>query len=218
MSTDDRDYLGARRSCAHRRPARRTSARSARRWCTWGGRRSDQRPDGAALGRRRAQPLVPVLLRAAPAPRARLRRAQGHPRHPGGRGAAHAHRDLAAPAPHARVDQGLPVVARGRRPGHVPAEALQLYRPAAAAVGAPALPSDAAGRRGRRARGAATTRSRACRSRSRPPRSPTPVSRRRRKNARAGGSSRSTSAKSMWQQRNAVGGARSSQAVAHTVG
>ncbi len=65
-------------------------------------------------------------------------------------GAADAHRDRPAPAAHARVDQGLPVVARRRRPGLGAAEAVQLRRPAAPPVGAPALPSRAArGRRGR---------------------------------------------------------------------
>ena len=59
-----------------------------------------------------------LLLRAAPAPRARLRRAQGDPRDSRRRGRADAHRNLAAPAAHARIDEGLPVVARGRRPGH----------------------------------------------------------------------------------------------------
>ena len=106
-----------------------------------------------------------LLLRAAPAPRARLRRAQGDSRDPRGRGRADAHRDLAAPAAHAGLDEGLSVVARGRRPGHVAAEALQLHRSAAARLGAPALP-----RRRRRpttiSRAKCTaTRCRACRSR-----------------------------------------------------
>ena len=66
------------------------------------------------------------------------------------RGAADAHRDRAAPAAHARIDQGLPVVARRRRPGLGAPEALQLRRPAAPPVGAPALPPRTArGGRGR---------------------------------------------------------------------
>ena len=64
-------------------------------------------PDGVSRG-------SALLLRAAPAPRARLRRAQGDSRDPGGRGRAHAHRDLAAAAAHAGLDEGLPLVARGR--------------------------------------------------------------------------------------------------------
>ena len=148
------------------------------------------------VARRRARALVPVLLRAAAASRARLRRAQGDPRHPRGRRAAHAHRDLAAAAPHARLDEGLSVVARGRRPRHVPAEALQLHRPAAAALGAAALPADAADRRGRGARSAALRARPRCRSASRRPRSPTrAVSRRRPRSERAGELSRSTERK-----------------------
>ena len=53
------------------------------------------------------------------------------------------------------LDQGLSFVAGGRRPRHVTAEAIRLRRPAAAAVGAPALPPHAARRRGRRQRSAA---------------------------------------------------------------
>ena len=87
-------------------------------------------------------------------PRARLRRAEGHPRDSGCRGAADADRDLDPPEAHARVHQGLLVVARGRGPGDVAAEALQLRRPAAAGLGAAALPPDAAHDRGSGARGA----------------------------------------------------------------
>ena len=106
--------------------------------------RSGQRAVRAARARRAALRGLPLLLRAAPAPRARLRRAQGHPRRAGGRRAADADRDRAAPAPHAGLDQGLSVVARGRRPDRVAAEALQLRRSAAAPLGAPPLPADAA--------------------------------------------------------------------------
>ena len=67
---------------------------------------------------------VRVQLRAAAAPRPRLRRAQGDSRDPRRRRRADAHRDLAAAAADARVDEGLPVVARGRRPRDVAAEAL----------------------------------------------------------------------------------------------
>ena len=71
---------------------------------------------------------------------------------PRGRGRAHAHRDFAAAAAHAGLDQGLPVVARGRGSRHVAAEALQLHRSAAARLGAAALPRVCAdrGRRGAR--------------------------------------------------------------------
>ena len=108
---------------------------------------------------------VRVQLRAAAAPRARLRRAQGDPRDPRRRRRADAHRDLAPAAAHAGLDQGLSVVARGRRPGDVAAEALHLHRSAAARLGAAALP-----RRRRRpktiSRAKCTaTRCRACRSR-----------------------------------------------------
>ena len=93
-------------------------------------------------------------LRAAPAPRPRLRRAQGHPRGSRRRRAADADGDRAAPAAHARLDQGLPVVARGRGPDRLAPEALQLRRPDDAVVGAAALPPGAALGRGRRARSA----------------------------------------------------------------
>jgi hypothetical protein len=48
--------------------------------------------------------------------------------------------DIPAPAAHAGLDQGLPVVARRRGPRHRAAEALQLHRPAVARLGAAALP------------------------------------------------------------------------------
>ena len=54
--------------------------------------------------------------------------------------AADAHRNFAAPAPHAGLDQGLPVLARRRRPHRLAPEALQLRRSADAALGPPALP------------------------------------------------------------------------------
>ena len=86
--------------------------------------------------------------------RARLRRAQGHPRDSGRRRTAHAHRDLATPAAHAGLHEGLPVVARRRGPRGGTPEALQLRRSGAAPLGATARPAHAA-RRGRRgARGA----------------------------------------------------------------
>ncbi len=105
-------------------------------------------PDGHARVSARAggEPVVAVRVRlrdAAP-PRARLWRAQGDPRDSLGAGAADAHRRLAAHGPHARIDEGLPVVAGGRGPGGRPPEALSLPRPAAAAVGQAPLPLDAA--------------------------------------------------------------------------
>ena len=128
-----------------------------------------------------------LVLRAAPAPRARLRRAQRHPRHPRRGGAADADRDRAAPAAHARLDEGLPVVARGRGPRERAAEALHVCRPAAAPVGAPALPSRAADRGRHRAAKCTSTRWRAC------PQSRSPaLVRRRMASERRGGSSRST--------------------------
>ena len=72
------------------------------------------------------------------APRARIRRAQGDPGHSRGARAAEPHRDRAAPAPHARLDEGLPVVARGRRSRHLPQQAV-LVRGSAAPPGSPAL-------------------------------------------------------------------------------
>ena len=120
--------------------------------------------------------------------RARLRRAQGDPRRAGRRRAADADRDRAAPAPHAGLDQGLPVVAGGRRPDHVAAEALQLRRSAAAPLGAPPLPPDAADRRGHRARSARLRASAACRRPS--PRSRSPARRGAAAARRAGASSR----------------------------
>jgi hypothetical protein len=107
----------------------------------------------AAGARRRARRRLPVLLRTAPAPRARLRRAEGHPRRARAGRAAHAHRDRAAAPPHARLDEGLPVVARRRGPHRVPAEAIQLRRSDAAPLGAAARLVRAAVRRGPRARG-----------------------------------------------------------------
>ncbi len=59
-----------------------------------GRRRRHERPRRAARRRRPAREPVRVLLRAAPAPRPRLRRPQGDSRNPGRRGRAHAHRDL----------------------------------------------------------------------------------------------------------------------------
>ncbi len=59
----------------------------ARQW----GHRSDQRPRRLRWARRRARRALPLQLRAAPAPRARLRRAQGDPRGARRRGAADAH-------------------------------------------------------------------------------------------------------------------------------
>ena len=164
MATDDRDYLVAAVAGAHRRP--RGLRPGDRRGDGPHGRCAD--PISALTGLLSAdgvlEPLVPLLLRAAPASRARLRRAQGDPRHPRRGRAADAHRDLAAAAPHAGLDEGLSLVARGRGPGRLAAEALQLHRSAAAAVGAAALP---AGRRRptttSRARCSAT-RSPACRS------------------------------------------------------
>ena len=85
-------------------------------------------------------------LRAAPASRTRVWRAQGHSRHPGRRRAAHSHRDRTAPAAHARVDEGLPLVAGGRGPRQRAAEALHVCRSLDAALGPHPLPSRAADR------------------------------------------------------------------------
>ena len=157
-SPTTRTYARAHGAGARRRPAglraraRRRAGRAAKdgaeratRSARW---RRCSRPT-AALAR-----ALRVLLRAAAAPRARLRRAQGDPRILAEEEAADAHRNRAAPAAHARLDQGLPVVARGRGPRRVAAEALQLHRSAAARLGPPALPAGAADRRRPRARGA----------------------------------------------------------------
>ena len=102
--------------------------------------------------------------------------------------AAHADRDLTPSAPHARLDEGLPVVARGRRSRHVPRQALQLRRSAAARLRAAVLPADAAR--------ATKTRAGRCSVRARPAAAceDVPPSRRAatRGDAPAGGSSRST--------------------------
>ena len=90
---------------------------------------------------------VRFLLRTAPAPRARLRRAQGDSRDPRRRRGAHAHRDLTTAPPHARVDEGLSVLARRCRSRDVAAEAIQLHGPAAPRLGAVALPPLGAERR-----------------------------------------------------------------------
>ena len=99
---------GARRRAVVDARARRRSRRQ----------RSDWRAGGADGARGPALQALQLLLRAAPPPGARLRRAQGDPRDSGRRGRADADRNLAAAAAHARLDEGLPVVARGRRPGH----------------------------------------------------------------------------------------------------
>ncbi len=77
---------------------------------------------------------------------------------------ADADRDLAAAAAHAGLDQGLSVVARGRRSGDVAPEALQLHRSAAARLGPAALPRDAARPRTTSRAKSTATRCRACRS------------------------------------------------------
>ena len=106
---------------------------------------------------------------------------------------ADAHRDLAAAAAHAGLDEGLPVVARGRRSRRLAPEALQLHRSAAAPLGAPALP-----RRRRRPKTTSrarctATRCRVCRSRTRRrSRSPPPAAARPTTTRNRGASSRST--------------------------
>ena len=84
------------------------------------GDRSGGGAGGAVRARRPAHRALPRELRVPPASRARLRRAQGHPRHPRRRRAAQPDRDRAASAAHAGLDEGLSVVARGRGPDHVP--------------------------------------------------------------------------------------------------
>src|SRR5207237_9614301 len=108
-----------------------------------------------SVARRRAEPLVPLLLRAAPPSRARLRCVEGHPRRALRGRAADADGDLASPAPNAGLDEGLPVVARGCGPGDVAPEALQLHRSCPASLGAAALPPGSAIGRRCRAGGAA---------------------------------------------------------------
>src|SRR5262249_4636283 len=108
-----------------------------------------RRVDGA---RRPALAAMLFLLRTAVAPRTRLWSAQGHPRHPGRRGRAHAYRNLTAVAAHTRLDEGLSLLARIDRPGHVAGKALQLRRSAVASVGAAALPTHRTDRGRSRAR------------------------------------------------------------------
>ena len=74
---------------------------------------ADQRAGRAARARRPAGEAVRLLLRAAPAPRARLRRAQGDPRDPRRRRRPDADRDLPAPAAHARARRRT--ICRGSR-------------------------------------------------------------------------------------------------------
>ena len=105
-----------------------------------GQRRRDRRAGGAARAGRASVPSLQLLLRAAPASRPRLRRAEGNPRNPRRGRRPDPHRDLAASAAHARLDQGLSVLARRRRSGDVAPEALQLHRSAAARLGPAALP------------------------------------------------------------------------------
>ena len=155
MSTDDRDYLG--RAVQALTDGRAAYVRAVGDTMSQMGRGADPISALTALlsRRRRAQPLVPVLLRAAPPPCPRLRRAEGDPGHPRRSRTADADGDLSPPASHARINEGLPVVAGRRRPRHVATEAVQLHRSAAPPLGAPALPSDAADRRRGRRRGAA---------------------------------------------------------------
>src|SRR5581483_432270 len=80
--------------------------------------RPDRRARGAARARRPAVAPVQLLLRAAAAPRARLRRAQGDSRNPWRGGRAHADGNLAAAAAHAGFDEGLSLLARGRGSRH----------------------------------------------------------------------------------------------------
>ncbi len=160
-----RDRPGARRRPAGVRPRDRRRADAMRERGGPGGERRRQRARRAAGRRRRASSRQCRFSYEL-----RLHRARGY----GAlkaildilarRRRADADRDLAAPAAHAGLDQGLPVVARGRRPRDRAAEALQLHRPAAARLGPPALP-----RRPRRptttSRAKCTaTRCRACRS------------------------------------------------------
>ena len=77
------------------------------------------------------------------------------------------------------LDEGLSVVARGRRPRHVAAEALQLHRSAAARLGAPALPPVGADRRRPRARSAALRAAAAAAAGPEPPPTPQPSPRSR---------------------------------------
>ena len=107
------------------------------------------------------------LLRAAAASRARLRRAESDPGNPRAGRAAHAHRSGAAAQAHAGLDEGLPVVAGGRRPDRVAAQALQLRRSAAARLGAGSTA-------GRRVRPKTRSRAKCSRTRSAGCRSPSP--------------------------------------------
>src|SRR5258706_313555 len=141
-------FLGRVRTRARRRARDDARARRRRR------HRRDQRARGAPRHRRTPREAVQLLLRAASSPRARLRRAQGDPRNPRRGRRADAHRDLAAAAADAGLDEGLSVVARGRRSRRRAPEALQLQRSDAARLGAAALPAVRAERRRSRARGA----------------------------------------------------------------
>ena len=182
-----------RRAGADRRPRRRTCARSATRWLGRGGTPDPisaltalLRPDGALdhwchfcyelrLHRARGYGALKAILDILAEEEAltlteisqRLHRTPG-------------------------LDEGLPVVARGRRPGRLAPEALQLHRPAAPAVGPSPLPARRPRPRRTSPARSSATRSRASRSPSPCPRSRTPASTRRRKSERAGASSRST--------------------------
>ena len=152
------DRAGLVRRAARLRPrARRRAGRDARarrrQPRRTGHRRSDQRARGAPVAGRTARAAVRLLLRAAVAPRTRLRRVEGHPRDPCRGRRADADGDLSPPAPHTGIDQGLPIVARGRGSRHVAAKAVQLHRSAAPRLGAAALPGVGADRRRSGARG-----------------------------------------------------------------
>ena len=157
------------RACARRRP-RRLRPRALR--ASWRSMReqrrrrdADQRARGAARAGRRAGRALPLLLRAAPAPRARLRRAQGHPRHPGGGGAADADRDRAAAATARRARprttcRGSRTSIWSSRDRSATASPIRCCACGSACTAAPR-----AAERGRpRARGACATRCPACRS------------------------------------------------------
>ena len=130
--------------------ARRTSTCCSKRSARWA-----PRPIRSRRWRRSSRPTARLTARCRESYEFRLHRARGYGALKAILGvladgrAAQPDRDLAPPAPHAGLDEGLSLLARGRRPRHVAGQALRVRRSAAAALRAPLRAARAAERRRR---------------------------------------------------------------------
>ena len=122
-----------RRTPRVRRPRQRRAAPGASPWH----RRSGRCTHRTIAVRQRARTSPAALLRSAPAAGPRLRRAARHPRRAGRTATAHAHAHRATVAPHARLDEGLPVLDARRGSADRRSQAVHGDRSAAAPLGAP---------------------------------------------------------------------------------